>query len=168
MNILSNINEFKNLKLEENDLTIIDIPSIEQLEKNKYIIQMTSKAIAEANSKVSILYSNIKPKEVYSSIINKKIEFDNISKLTTKERRLKLENYKNIMKSNLCLSYTTGTTTNEVIEKCTTLRDDKNVNLIIISDVERIKDLDNTDKQTFLEDLEKLSKQLNIKIILIL
>ena len=115
MNILNNIDELNNLELRENSFTIIDIPSMEQLEKNKYIIQITSKSIVENNSKISILYSNIKPKEVYSSIINKKIKISNISKLPINERQLQLKNIKKIIKSKLCFSYTTETKNNELI-----------------------------------------------------
>ncbi len=168
MNILNNIEELNNLELRENSFTIIDIPSMEQLEKDKYIIQITSKSIVENNSKISILYSNIKPKEVYSSIINKKIKISNISKLPSNERQLQLKNIKNIIKSKLCFSYTTETTTNELIEKCQYLKNIKKVDIITISNIERIKDLNEENKQEFFKKLEKISIQLKVTIMLMI
>ena len=101
-------------------------------------------------------------------IINKQIEINKLKNLSKEQNNIKIKNIKNIIKSNIYLNYATETTTNEIIEKCKFLKNAKKRDLIIISNVNKIKDFNEENKYKFYNELEKLSQQLELSILMIL
>ena len=160
---LENLNRFE---LKDYDLIVVNTTDESKVEKIKYLIKIIPRFIVEDNAKVAILNSNIPPKVIYTSIINKQIEINKLRKLSQQQSKIKIENIKNVIKSNLYLNYITETTIDEVIEKCEFLKNEKRTHLIIISNVGRIKDFNEENKYTFFNKLEVLSKKLEITIMI--
>lgn len=155
-------------KIKDNDLIIIKTNNKSNIEINKYLINFVSTLIVEENKKISILNCNISPKVFYTSIINKQIKINKIKGLSVQQSKSNLEKIKSMIKSNIYINYTTEIYIDELIEKCQYLKNIKKVDIITISNIERIKDLNEENKQEFFKKLEKISIQLKITILLII
>lgn len=90
-------------------------------------------------------------------------DFDLKIKLLSKENQDKLEHgYKEINKSNLYIDDTTKFTLDEIENKCRKLKQEKNIKMVVINDLEII----NVPKVSIFKKLKELSTDLNIVIII--
>lgn len=90
-------------------------------------------------------------------------DFDLKIKLLSRENQDKLEHgYKEINKSNLYIDDTTTFTLDEIEKKCRKLKQENNIKMVVINDLEII----NAPKVSILKKLKELSTDLNIVIII--
>ena len=165
---LKDLEKINYFELKDYDLIIINTNDENKVEKIKYLSKIIPKFIIEDNIKVGILNSIISINLIIKMIINKQIEINKLKNLSKEQNNIKIKNIKNIIKSNIYLNYATETTTNEIIEKCKFLKNAKKRDLIIISNVNKIKDFNEENKYKFYNELEKLSQQLELSILMIL
>lgn len=165
---LKDLEKINYFELKDYDLIIINTNDEDKVEKIKYLSKIIPKFIIEDNIKVGILNSIISINLIIKMIINKQIEINKLKNLSKEQNNIKIKNIKNIIKSNIYLNYATETTTNEIIEKCKFLKNAKKRDLIIISNVNKIKDFNEENKYKFYNELEKLSQQLELSILMIL
>lgn len=90
-------------------------------------------------------------------------DFDLKIKLLSKENQDKLEHgYEKINKSNLYIDDTTKFTLDEIENKCSKLKQENNIKMVVINDLEII----NAPKVSIFKKLKELSTDLNIVIII--
>lgn len=164
---LKDLEKINRLELKNYDLIIVSIDNEERAEKIKYLLKIIPKFTIEDNIKVGILNSIISINLIIKMIINKQIEINKLKNLSKEQNNIKIKNIKNIIKDNLYLNYSTETTTDAIIEKCKFLKNEKKRDLIIISNVNKIKDFNEENKYKFYNELEKLSQQLELTIMII-
>ena len=143
---LKDLEKINYFELKDYDLIIINTNDEDKVEKIKYLSKIIPKFIIEDNIKVGILNSIISINLIIKMIINKQIEINKLKNLSKEQNNIKIKNIKNIIKSNIYLNYATETTTNEIIEKCKFLKNAKKRDLIIISNVNIIKDFNEENK----------------------
>ena len=154
-------------KVKNYDLIIVSTANEEWAEKIKYLSKIIPKFIIEDNIKIGILNSIISINIIIKMIINKQIEINKLKNLSKEQNNIKIKNIKNIIKSNLYLNYATETTTGEIIEKCKFLKNEKKRDFVIISNANKIKDFNEENKYKFYNELEKLSQQIELTIMII-
>ena len=152
----------------DNDLIVVNFDEESRGEKIIFLIKYVAGLIVNDTSRVGVLNTNIKPKFFNMGIINKQAEVNIKRNLSQQQKEMKIENIKNVIKSNLFLNYTTETTTAEIIEKCKILKSEKKRDFIIISNVDKITDFNEENKEDFYKRLELLSHQLEITIMLVI
>lgn len=164
---LKDLEKINRLELKNYDLIIVSTDNEEWAEKIKYLSKIIPKFIIEDNIKIGILNSIISINLIIKMIINKQIEINKLKNLSKEQNNIKIKNIKNIIKSNLYLNYATETTTGEIIEKCKFLKNEKKRDFVIISNANKIKDFNEENKYKFYNELEKLSQQLELTIMII-
>ncbi len=159
----------KNLKnLKDYDLIVTHTDSKNNIEKNKYLLQIIPRLVIEDNIKVSILNSKIPIGTMFKFLAQKQIEVNNIKDLSKEERKNKLKNIKSLSNSNLHLNYTSETTIDEIINKCKKLKEEKAVELIIIEDIKNISDYQIDNQNEIFKRFEQLSQTLKATIMIML
>lgn len=163
---LENIENLDCFKILKHNFLIVN--NEDKLIKMKFLLKLIQNLTINYNRKIAILNSSIPHKTIIISIINKQIKVNKIKNLSIQQSKSNVEKIKNMIKNNIYINYTTETYIDELIEKCQYLKNIKKVDIITISNIERIKDLNEENKQEFFKKLEKISIQLKITILLII
>lgn len=135
-------------------------------DKNKFVVELVTDLAVEQNVKVSILNSKVSIKDMTKALIQRQAKFNidkNISNENWKELEPKLINLAN---SNLYISYTSGISLNELLEKINFVKQEKDIDIIIVDDIYSLTDYEE-EKGNIFKELEKISVELHISILAI-
>lgn len=164
MLIQTEINEIDNI-LNINDKGLITAFSNSNTEKEKFILNIASNIAIKHNNSIAILNSSIGFRRFINECI--RIQYESINKTDFKDDFKEFKNrLKNVTNSNLLVNFASSYNSNELIEKCRYVKENKNVKVIIIDKIDTIIDFEKEQTEIF-SKLKELAVELNICILVI-